>query len=55
MSTPLENANQPTTQSAPLNLAKLLQQMLGVSDKVSDLIFSPGRPPQIELVGKSSR
>jgi twitching motility protein PilT len=26
--------------------------MLGVSDKVSDLIFSPGRPPQIELVGK---
>jgi len=37
---------------APLNLAKILQQMLGVSDKVSDLIFSPGRPPQIELVGK---
>src|ERR1700694_752940 len=37
---------------APLNLAKMLQQMLGVSDKVSDLIFSPGRPPQIELVGK---
>jgi twitching motility protein PilT len=36
---------------APLNLAKILQQMLGVSDKVSDLIFSPGRPPQIELVG----
>ncbi len=26
--------------------------MLAVSDKVSDLIFSPGRPPQIELVGK---
>jgi twitching motility protein PilT len=37
---------------AQLNLAKILQQMLGVSDKVSDLIFSPGRPPQIELVGK---
>src|SRR3979490_2918883 len=35
-----------------LNLAKVLQQMLGVSDKVSDLIFSPGRPPQIELVSK---
>src|SRR6266849_7118773 len=35
-----------------LNLAKILQQMLAVSDKVSDLIFSPGRPPQIELVGK---
>jgi twitching motility protein PilT len=36
----------------PLNLAKVLQQMLGVSDKVSDLIFSPGRPPQVELVSK---
>ena len=41
-----------TAAPAPLNLAKILQQMLGVSDKVSDLIFSPGRPPQIELVGK---
>jgi twitching motility protein PilT len=35
-----------------LNLAKVLKQMLDVSDKVSDLIFSPGRPPQIELVSK---
>lgn len=26
--------------------------MLGISDKVSDLIFSPGRPPQVELSGK---
>lgn len=26
--------------------------MLETSDKVSDLIFSPGRPPQIELAGK---
>ncbi len=26
--------------------------MLQVSDKVSDLIFSPGRPPQIELISK---
>jgi twitching motility protein PilT len=47
---------EPPTQApptvAPLNLGKVLQQMLAVSDKVSDLIFSPGRPPQIELVGK---
>src|SRR5258707_9739756 len=41
-----------STPPAALNLAKVLQQMLAVSDKVSDLIFSPGRPPQIELVGK---
>ena len=41
-----------STPPAALNLAKVLQQMLAASDKVSDLIFSPGRPPQIELVGK---
>lgn len=35
-----------------MNFAKMLQQMLAVSEKVSDLIFSPGRPPQIELVSK---
>ncbi len=43
---------QTTTVPGALNLAKVLQQMLAVSDKVSDLIFSPGRPPQVELVGK---
>jgi len=37
---------------APPNLVSVLQRMLSVSDKVSDLIFSPGRPPQIELMGK---
>jgi twitching motility protein PilT len=40
------------TAPGALNLAKVLQQMLEVSPKVSDLIFSPGRPPQIELVSK---
>src|ERR1051325_4496653 len=46
--------NPPTAEApqASLNLATVLQKMLAVSDKVSDLIFSPGRPPQIELVGK---
>jgi twitching motility protein PilT len=43
---------QPAEQPSALNLATVLQRMLAVSDKVSDLIFSPGRPPQIELVGK---
>ena len=41
-----------TASPAQLNLAKVLRQMLSVSDKVSDLIFSPGRPPQVELLGK---
>lgn len=51
MTVSLETQN-PEPVPSPLNLAKVLQQMLGVSDKVSDLIFSPGRPPQVELVGK---
>jgi twitching motility protein PilT len=42
---------QPNTPSAP-NFIDVLRLMLGVSDKVSDLIFSPGRPPQIELTGR---
>jgi len=54
MSTTLDtNATETTVStSASLNLARVLQQMLAVSDKVSDLIFSPGRPPQIELISK---
>src|SRR5687767_1299791 len=35
-----------------LNFIGVLREMLKASDRVSDLIFSPGRPPQIELAGK---
>src|SRR3984893_644302 len=54
---PMSAMQQPTAQETPatpgsLNLAKVLQQMLEVSNKVSDLIFPPGRPPQVELVSK---
>ena len=35
-----------------LNFIAILREMLRASDKVSDLIFSPGRPPQVELAGK---
>lgn len=49
----MTETQQPTEQAqGALNLATILQRMLAVSDRVSDLIFSPGRPPQIELVGK---
>ena len=41
-----------TASVAPLNFVHVLQTMLSVSSKVSDLIFSPGRPPQVELLGK---
>ncbi len=42
----------PGAPSPSLNFIGVLQKMLSVSDKVSDLIFSPGRPPQIELNSK---
>ncbi|HEX8161185.1 MAG TPA: PilT/PilU family type 4a pilus ATPase [Pyrinomonadaceae bacterium] len=42
----------PQPEAAPLNFVNVLRTMLAVSDKVSDLIFSPGRPPQVELSGK---
>src|SRR5437879_12073293 len=45
-------ANPQPTEQTSLNLAIVLQKMLAVSDKVSDLTVSPGRRPQIELVGK---
>lgn len=35
-----------------INFSAVVQHMLSVSDKISDLIFSPGRPPQVELIGK---
>lgn len=42
---------QPNGPTTP-NFIDVLRLMLRVSDKVSDLIFSPGRPPQIELTGR---
>src|SRR3989440_11626321 len=45
-------SNPPMSAPPPLNFIAMLRQMLSASDKVSDLLFSPGRPPQIELAGK---
>lgn len=45
-------SNPPAGSPPPLNFIAMLRQMLRASDRVSDLIFSPGRPPQIELGGK---
>ena len=42
---PARPAGAPSTDS-------VLAAMLGVSKQVSDLIFSPGRPPQVELSGQ---
>lgn len=51
MSSPI-TSDAPAGTPPPLNFLAVLRQMLKVSVKVSDLIFSPGRPPQIELAGK---
>lgn len=45
-------SNNQTASPPPLNFIAVLREMLRASDKVSDLIFSPGRAPQIELAGK---
>src|SRR5260370_4585328 len=45
-------ANPPSAVPPQQTLIAVLRQRLGTSDKVSDLIFSPGRPPQDELTGK---
>jgi twitching motility protein PilT len=53
MSTPQAPFSAPPVGTPPqLNFLNVLQRMLSVSDKVSDLIFSPGRPPQVELMGE---
>jgi twitching motility protein PilT len=51
MSTLSNIPNPPSGPPLP-NFIDVLRLMLRVSDKVSDLIFSPGRPPQVELTGK---
>ena len=38
--------------SGPIPTSVLLAEMLRASEKVSDLIFSPGRPPQVEVHGQ---
>ncbi|HKV37767.1 MAG TPA: PilT/PilU family type 4a pilus ATPase, partial [Blastocatellia bacterium] len=35
-----------------INFSQVIQEMLSKSDQISDLIFSPGRAPQVELIGK---
>ena len=35
-----------------LDLPPILERMLLVSDKISDLNFSVGQPPQVEINGK---
>lgn len=44
-------AANPQKDKAEQAFHNILKRMLAVDSKVSDLIFSPGRPPQVELTG----
>jgi twitching motility protein PilT len=51
-SSPPQPANgNPTVPQKIQAFQSVLHRMLGVDPKISDLIFSPGRPPQVELTG----
>ncbi|HEY0656903.1 MAG TPA: ATPase, T2SS/T4P/T4SS family, partial [Pyrinomonadaceae bacterium] len=47
---PTANSNPAMSQNIQ-SFHNVLHRMLSAGDKVSDLIFSPGRPPQVELTG----
>jgi len=49
---PLKISLEPTLGSGASATNALLTAMLGATEKVSDLIFSPGRPPQVEVYGQ---
>src|SRR5260221_11873639 len=40
------------TAAAPMSTPELLAAMLRTSPKISDLFFSPGKPPLVEISGK---
>jgi twitching motility protein PilT len=49
---PIQLALETPSVSGPVPTHALLAAMLRATDQVSDLIFSPGRPPQVEVYGQ---
>src|SRR6201997_1764998 len=49
---PISVAIEGVHESGKVPTQALLAAMLRASEKVSDLIFSPGRPPQVEIHGQ---
>jgi twitching motility protein PilT len=45
-------AAKPAAAVAPIPTATIIASMLRASEKISDLIFSPGRAPQVEISGQ---
>jgi twitching motility protein PilT len=55
LANPINTENKTTSNAAvasPVPTPALLSAMLRSSEKISDLIFSPGRPPLVELSGR---
>lgn len=48
---PANEQRSPQNEKNAQSFHNILTRMLSVDSKVSDLIFSPGRPPQVELTG----
>jgi twitching motility protein PilT len=51
-SSPIAIAFEGISGTGSISTSVLLAGMLRASEKVSDLIFSPGRPPQVEILGQ---
>jgi twitching motility protein PilT len=49
---PIQVTLEPSSGSGAVATHALLAAMLRATDQVSDLIFSPGRPPQVEVYGQ---
>ncbi|HTV55865.1 MAG TPA: PilT/PilU family type 4a pilus ATPase [Terriglobia bacterium] len=49
---PLSGVSTTISKAQPLSLPAILRSLLGTSQNVSDVIFSPGRLPQVELAGR---
>src|ERR1700690_3496239 len=49
---PLQVTLEPASSAGPASTHALLAAMLRATEKVSDLIFSPGRPAQVEVYGQ---
>jgi twitching motility protein PilT len=52
--TPAQSAASPAATSAPFSVQGLLTAMLKSAPKISDLFFSPGKPPMVEVNSKLS-
>ena len=49
---PISITLEPTKGSEPVATQELLTALLRACDQISDLVFSPGRPPQVEVHGQ---